>query len=321
MSISLGKIRKALMGVSYKKATSFSEGNSPTWKLLEKSVLSAVAGYHATLESSKFEVLVPRLNEIELEFRGYAYEGAAMGLTGLDCFLPWKKQLQAFLAGPGSTHMYMVHIGAGETLALLHRRPERFLARLDPVLRWLVMDGYGFNKGFFARRRYVEKQAVPKHLSPYARRIFDQGVGRSIWFSAGANIERVAATIAAFPEARQADLWVGIGVACAYVGGADHAGIEALLKAAGPYGPWLAMGAAFVAKGRKLAGNIVPHTSLACEILCGVSSEEAAHILDWAFENLPLDGAEPAYAILQQRLLARFADRTEGVYQRKEAVQ
>jgi len=237
----LVKLRQALMGVSYKEAISFSEGNSETWKQLETAVLSAIEGYHATLESSKFEVLIPRLDALALELRGYAYEGAAMGLTALDCVLPWKKRLQTYLAGPGTPHIYMIHIGAGEALARLRRKPEPFIARLeDRTLCWLVMDGYGFHEGFFARKRYVDDKVVPAHLSPYARRIFDQGLGRSLWFSAGANVERIAATVAAFPMNRQADLWVGVGVACAYVGGVDHPTVEAFQQAAGPYQSYMA---------------------------------------------------------------------------------
>ncbi len=317
--IDLGKLRRSILGVSLKEATSFSEGDSETWKQLETAVLSAVEGYHATLDSSKFEVLIPRLDSVALELRGYAYEGAAMGLTGLDCVLPWKKRLQAYMAGPGAPHIYMVHIGAGEALARLRRKPEPFIARLqDRTLCWLVMDGYGFHEGFFKRKRYIDEKVVPAYLSPYARRIFDQGLGRSLWFLAGANVERIAASIAAFPESRQADLWVGIGVACAYVGGIDRAAIEALQKAAGPFAPYMALGIAFVAKGRQRAGNPVPHTDLACRVLWGLSSEHAAHIVDVGFQALPLDGPKPAYEILQQRLLAQFAERAEVVSQSKE---
>jgi len=320
VAFSLGTLARSLIGVSHQEATSFSEGNSKTWHHLEAAVLTAVEGYHATLDSSKFERLIPRLEAIEPSMRGFAYEGAAMGLTGMDCFLPWKKRLQAYIAGPGSAHIYMVHIGAGEALARLRRKPEPFIARLeDRVLCWLVMDGYGFHEGFFSRHRYVDEQIVPAHLSSYARRIFDQGVGRSLWFSTGANVDRIAATIATFPQARQADLWVGVGVACTYVGGVDFAAIEALQRAAGRYEPQMVMGAAFVAKGRQRAGNPVLHTDLACEVLCGISSEAAAHILDVAFESLPIDGVEPAYEILQQRLLAQFAAPAESAYRRKEA--
>jgi hypothetical protein len=257
---------------------------------------------------------------VPLEMRSYAYEGAAMGLTGLDCMLPWKKRLQAYMAGPGAPHIYMVHIGVGEALALLRRNPEPFIARLeDRVICWLVMEGYGFHKGFFSPRRYIGEQVVPTYLSPYGRRIFDQGLGRSIWFLAGANVEDITATIAAFPVDRQADLWVGIGVACTYVGGVDRSTVEALQKASGPYEPQMAMGAAFVAKGRQLAGNPVPHTDMVCDILWGLIADQAADITTAAFRNLPTDGPEPAFEILQQRILAEFAERTERAYQQKEA--
>ncbi len=322
MSFSFRQLRRSLLGVSQKEATAFSEGNTETWKQLEAAVLAAIEGYHATLDGSKFEVLVPRLNKVPLELRGYAYEGAAMGLTGLDCMLPWKRRLQAYMVGPGSPHIYMVHIGAGEALARLRRKPEPFIARLpDRVLCWLVMDGYGFHEGFFSRRRYIDEQVVPVHLSSYARRIFDQGLGRSLWFTSGANVDKIATIIASFPLARQADMWIGIGVGCGYVGGVDRGAIETLRALAGPYRPQLALGAATVAKGRHRAGNPAPHTNLASEILCGVSSERAAQILDVAFENLPTDGPEPAFEILQQRLLAQFVRPATGVSQREEATQ
>jgi hypothetical protein len=189
----------------------------------------------------------------------------------------------------------------------------------DRILCWLVMDGYGFHEGFFARRRYVERQEVPGHLSSYARRIFDQGVGRSLWFTEGANVQRISASIARFPLSRRADLWAGIGVACAYVGGIEGAAIVALRQAALPHTPYLAMGAAVVAKGRQRAGNPAPQTDLACEILCGITSVEAAEVLDRAFAGLPLNGPKPAYEILQQRLLARFTGSPSEAFVRQEA--
>jgi hypothetical protein len=319
VALSLKKLRRSLLGVPQKKATAFSKGDTAAWKYLETVVLTALEGYHATLDSSKFEVLIPQLDMIPLEMRSYAYEGAAIGLTALDWMLPWKKRLRAYIAGPGAPHIYMVHIGIGESLSLMHRRPEPFMAHLeDRVLCWLVMEGYGFNRGFFSRRRYIDRLGIPAHLSRYARRIFDQGLGRSIWFLDGANVERIAESIAAFPAARQADLWVGIGVACTYVGGVDRSTVEALQQAAGPCEPHMAMGAAFVAKGRQLAGNPVPHTDMVCDLLWGLTAERAAYKTTVAFENLPADGPEPAFEILQQRLLAQFAERRERVYQQKE---
>jgi hypothetical protein len=320
MTFSLRKLRRSLLGVSPKEATSFIGGNSERWHHLATVVLSALEGYHATLDSSRMEEFVPQLDKVALELRGYAYEGAAMGLTGLDCMLPWKHRLQEYLDGPGSPHIYMVHIGAGEALARLRRKPEPFINRMkDHTVSWLVMEGYGFHEGFFHRPRYVEKKVVPQHLSKYAQRIFDQGLGRSIWFTEGANIGRVAATIGTFPVERQADLWLGIGVGSTYVGGLERPEIETLRSVAGPYAIYMAIGAAFVAKGRQRAGNPVPHTNLSCEVLCSLSADQAAHATDLAFLNLPANTPQEAFETLQQRLLARLSTQSEPVYQKKEA--
>ena len=320
MRSTVSKILKIVIGVSPKEALSFSAGNTVAWRQLEKSVLAAIDGYHATLEDHRLATLIPRLNTIESELRGFAYEGAAMGLTGLDCVLPGSKSLKAFLEGAGSAHQYMVHIGIGEALARLRRQPERVLSQFDPVLRWLVVDGYGFHEGFFAPRRSIEAQARPAHLSPYARRIFDQGLGRAIWFLHGADVDRVRTRIHAFPPARHADLWSGIGVACAYAGGITDTALERLRREAHPYTAHVAMGAAVVAKGRQRAGNPAAHSDLACTILCGVSSDQAAAITDGAFQNLPVNGKTPAYAILQQRLISHFA-LPSAIYDQEEMMQ
>ncbi|MEU8238198.1 DUF1702 family protein [Actinoplanes missouriensis] len=308
MSTSLSRLRRAVMGVPDREVTRFLRGDTPNWRHLETVVRSAVGGYHAVLDGSALEDLIPRLDATPPDLRGYAYEGAAMGLTGLDLFLPFGSRLRRYLDGPGSPHIYMVHIGAGEALARLRRRPEPFLARLpDPALRWLVLDGYGFHEGFFKPRRFVTEQRVPAHLSAFGRRVFDQGVGRSIWFASGAEVDEIAATIATFPAHRCADLWLGVGVACGYVGGMDAATVRALRAAAGRHAPRLAVGTAFVAKGRIRAGNPIPDTGIACEVLCGMSDREAARHVDRAFEDLTDTPSRPAYGHLQDRLEAVFS--------------
>ncbi len=311
MTTALGKLRKSLFGIPSEKAVFSRPGFAKeAWLRFQPVAHSLVEGYHATLEDSQFEVLVPRLDAVEAELWGFAYEGAGMGLAALDIMAPWKNRLQAFVDGPASAHIYPIYVGVGLALARLRRNPERFLARLDPLLCWVVVDGYGFHEGFFSWRRTVEQKITPAHFSSYAHRLFDQGLGRSIWFASGALVERVAATITTFPTHRQADLWSGVGLACSYAGGASRSEIEALLTVAGPYRPQLARGAAVAAKGRRQAGNPAPHTELACQIFCGLSSEQAAHILDGASRDLPTNGIEPAYEIWRQRTQAQFAARS-----------
>jgi hypothetical protein len=329
VTFSLGKLLKPFFRISattFKTMAAERYGYEPdmdkTWLSFEPVARTLVEGFHMTLDDSRFEVLVPRLEAVEPEMRGIAYEGAGMGLMLLDSLFPWKKRLQDFLDGPGAAYSCLVCIGAGLVLPRIPRRPERFLAQLDPLLRWFVMDGYGFYEGFFSWRSSVEQQVIPARISGYARRAFDQGLGRSLWFATGANVERIVATISAFPAARQADLWSGIGLACAYAAGVvDRATIKALQTAAGAYKAQMAVGAAIAAKFRQQAGTTALHTNLACDVLCGRSSEMVAHITDVARKDLPVDGIEPAYEIWRQRLGAQFAASGAPLYQHAEAIQ
>src|SRR5581483_9682022 len=102
MSTLLQKLRRRLLGVSPARATFFSRGDSALWRQLENAALTELQGYHLALEASRFAALIPRLDALPLEMRSYAYEGAAMALTGLEVLLPWRKRLDAYLAGPGS---------------------------------------------------------------------------------------------------------------------------------------------------------------------------------------------------------------------------
>ena len=52
-----------------------------------------LGGYHTALEQGKPERVAAELEGIEPELRGFAYEGAAMGLTLLDSLTPWRPAL------------------------------------------------------------------------------------------------------------------------------------------------------------------------------------------------------------------------------------
>jgi hypothetical protein len=305
--VSVGNLLRPFFGISREEATTFSTDDSKTVHRLETVIATVTKGCHATLQDSRSEALVSRMKAIDPELRGFGYEGIGTGLMAMDCLLPWRDRTKAFVSGPGSPYIYAIHIGAGLALARLRRQPERFLSRLDPVMCWMAIDGYGFHEGFFARRRHVEQQVLPAHLSPYACGVFDNGLGRSIWFLAGGDIDRASATIGAFPQARQADLWNGVGLACGYTGGVERVAIEALRQAAGPHSAQLAVGAAIAANARQRAGSPAPYAELACEVLCGASIEKTSHLVDIALQNLPIDGAEPAYKVWRQRLETQFA--------------
>ncbi len=319
----LGRLRKLMFGISVEETTvarrGFGVSNQDVGHYLEEIGRVFVLGYHAALMDPNPESLTEYLKEaVEIEYQGFAFEGAAMGLTLLDLLTPWTaNRLQRLADGPGNEHYYMIHVGAGWALARLKRGVEGQLKRLDPVVGWLAVEGYGFHEGYFSWRDYIEKQAPPpKNLRGYACRVFDQGLGRSLWFVKGANVKRMAAIINAFPTSRQADLWSGVGLACGYAGGVNSDSIKALDTAAASYHPYLAQGVVFAAATRARAKNPVAHTELACQIVCNLSLHEAAQLANSARKNLPFDDPtqvrlEPAWEIWRQRVQAQFATQQE----------
>jgi len=267
-----------------------------------------VSGYHTALECDDSAALTASLNAIPEEMRGFAFEGAAMALCLLDCLMPWRRsRLDAFLTGPAADHTYMVHVGAGWALARLKRRVDGPLQRWDPLLRWLAIDGYGFHEGYFHPQLAIERQERPGQWSGHTLCVFDQGLGRSLWFVNGADPDRIQATIHRFAPNRHADLWSGVGLACAYAGGVDRAMVEATRCAAGPFLPELAQGAAFGAKARQRADNPADHTEIACRVFCSMSAADAARVTDAALVDLASEGAQPAYAIWRRRIQNRFS--------------
>jgi hypothetical protein len=277
---------------------------------LEEIGRTFIAGYHAALESDDLNCLAGRLALMDSALCGFAFEGAAMALSLLDGVVPRSSRFQRFLGGPGADHPYMLHIGAGwacARLPWLRLRMEASTASMDPLLRWLAIDGLGFHEGYFAWPRVGVRQQVPRGIRGYAQRAFDQGLGRSIWFVSCGCPERASRIVEQFAQSRRADLWSGVGLASAYAGCCTEQDLAELAVTAGEYRAELAQGAAFAAKARLRAGNPAPHTERACAAFCGIPAREAADITDNALKNLPNGGPEPAYEIWRRRIQQEFA--------------
>jgi hypothetical protein len=305
-------LKRRLFGISPEEASfarrGFSPGDPPVQDRLEQIGRIFLQGYHEALEEPDARLLSLRLNTIEGDLRGFAFEGAGMALGLLDLLTPWRRdRLRSLLNGPGQGHVYLLHVGLGWALARLSRRVERHSILPDPLLRWLVLDGYGFHEGYFHWPVSVQRQTVPSSIHGYGRRAFDQGLGRSLWFVCCADPERIAAVTRRFAAARRADLWSGIGLASAYAGGVDYVTLEGLLVVAGEYHPQLAQGVAFAAKARERGGNPAGVTEMACAVICEMRASEAAELTDKALVDLPSDGVDPAYEVWRKRIQANWA--------------
>ena len=251
-------------------------------------------GYHAALQVNEPGALSEKLEQVELEYRGFAYEGAAMALALQDAITPRSNRLTDFMAGAGRRHIYMLHVGAGWACARLpwvRRSIETFICKFHPVLRWLVLDGYGFHQGYFHFKTPLI--SALNRFSIGARHVFYQGLGRSLWFIHGCDPHQISKTISSFPTLYQCDAWSGIGLACAYAGGAALPDLQDLIALAGHFDSALAQGAAFAAKARQLAGNEAAHTEQACAVLAGVSAEQAATVCDSTLAQIDKNSPSP----------------------------
>ena len=253
-----------------------------------------LVGYHGALQERELQALSNRLEQVALEFRGFAYEGAAMALALLDAITRGSSRLTELMAGPGKQHIYMLHVGAGwayARLPWLRRRIESVTCKFDPVLRWLILDGYGFHQGYFHFKKPLS--SALSRLSVGARHVFYQGLGRSLWFVHGCDPHQISKTISSFPALYQCDAWSGIGLACAYAGGAAASDLQEFVSVAGRFDSALAQGTAFAAKARQLAGNPAEHTEQACAALAGVNAEQAAALCDRALAQITRDSSSP----------------------------
>ncbi len=284
-------------------------------ELLETVGRMFIAGYSYAAEAAAIDDAAGKLATVPSRFRGFAYEGAAMGFAIRDGLpLGSSQHVHRFLAGDGSKHVYTAYVGVGWAMARLPRfrwpDPDGF----DPLLRWLVLDGYGFHQAYFHTNRYVHEQHqhaefpwIDRYRAGYALRAIDQGIGRALWFVGGADPGRVTTLIERFADNRKADLYSGAGLAATYAGGADEDELHAFWDEAGPYRGQVAQAAAFAAEARVHGDVVVPHTDLAARIFCGMTPERAARITQDARAGLPADGAVPAYETWRQSIANEFA--------------
>lgn len=237
-------------------------------------------GYQIAFKAEQLADIAPQLNAaVEPELRGFAFEGVGTALAQRQVQTR-QNVVEAFANGPGAAYETYIYVGMGLMIGKSGIPLEPHLAALNSSRAWLVIDGYGFEHGLSHWRECLEAQTIPPLLTGFACRVFDQGLGRSIWFIDGTDAERIPKTIAAFPDARKADLWGGVGYACSYAGGIEPSTVETLATAAGPYKAMMAQAAAIAARSRQLLNNPSVYTEQACQVLCGMSAQQAAQKIE-----------------------------------------
>lgn len=247
------------------------------------------AGYNAAIAPRACRTLA----DMPHELRGFAVEGAAMSSALADLItLSGGRRLRALSGEYGDRYVHLIHVGAGWAFARLRRRPWRGVRFGQPVLRWLAWDGWGFHQAFFGADDVLERQGIEPAARGEARPVRDQGIGRALWFYAGADPSAIAAVIGRFPRQRQPDLWAGIGLAASYTGAQPPPVANRLARDGRAYRAHLGQGAAFAAKAHLLSGRVPEASAAVIEILAGAPPEVAAGWTDSCLRDAVADGAD-----------------------------
>lgn len=291
-----------------------------TTERLEAIPRSVVCGFEWGIEIGRRCELERRLDLVQPDLRGFAYEGATMAATVRDVLPGGGGRTRDLLHNGGRRHIFLAYIGIGFAMARLPKPlwrkvlPDLSESPYHPVMSWLAVDGYGFDRAYFDTARWVGEQQVPAAYpwqgSPeYFPRAFDQGVGRALWFVHGGRADAVAAAVHRFAESRRPDLWSGVGLAATFAGGAP--GLARLRELSGPAWPELALGVVFAIKARDYAGHVPQHSVRAAGDLARLSVREAVGIADGT-APAPVTGVVPArerapeYERWRERIRARL---------------
>lgn len=220
-------------------------------------------------QNHELEEIISFLDTEPAEFRSVAYESASMEIALHELSIgnelsTWKK----FYQRSARAHPFHVDIGLGWAFAKKEISPTPYFESLQRVMKWMVFDGIGYYNGLFHGRRTVKNQLIPFGIDSQDLQGFDQGLGRRLWYISKGNVNELHQLIQAFHLSRHADLWRGVGIACAYVGGSDKSSLEELLKYSSDFLGQLCTGLTLAAISRNSSNSINSDTELACEIIC-----------------------------------------------------
>lgn len=317
-----GAIRRLVLAPSLEDVTFAGRGFAviPTdaTRAMEAVPRAVVLGFEWGIDGGDLNDLTRRLDMVDPELRGFAYEGATMALTIKDS--TGGQRTRALLDGPGLPHLLLCYIGIGFAMARLPRPlwkkilPDLQPSLFHPTMSWLCVDGYGFDLAYFHTRKWVDEQRVPEPYPwlghpEYFPRAVDQGIGRALWFIHGGVPDAVIEGVTRFPEQRQGDLWSGVGLAATFAGGCAPEGLVNLREAAGTHYANLGLGSVFAATARTAAGLMPEHSAQTLEALTGLSPQDAVTLAATTHPDPDEPRTEPHYEAWRANLRAELITR------------
>ena len=228
---------------------------------------------------SDLQKIVAFCENAQPEFTSIAYEAASMQIalrdfTEYNSLQNWKYFADELV----KPHAAQIYAGLGWAVAQEVFDVEQVIESFPPLLRYRVADGCGYYDGTFRNRQTVRMKAVPTYISEKALPAYYQGLGRSLWYISKGDAAKTNELLFGFPAVHHADMWRGVGIAVAYVGGCDEATLIDLKTFPSNFLPQFKCGVALAARSRMQAGSITEDTELCSHIICNCSAAEATQI-------------------------------------------
>lgn len=223
--------------------------------------------------------LIEYLEHTEEEFSSIAYESASMAIALKDFEIDtFPHTWLSFANGPAAAHQAQVYVGLGWAIAKSNFPFLTAVEKLNAQLYFRIADGCGYYDGSFKHRRTVTNQELPVYLPAAALPMYDQGIGRSIWYTEKTDIHKIRSKIETFATGRHGDLWRGVGIAVAYVGGCNDEDLKTLLKYAATNAVQLAYGAGLAARSRTMANTMTADTDRSSRLWFALTADDVQTI-------------------------------------------
>lgn len=250
--------------------------NTAVEKMEKIRVLFQAAKFYSSNENN-IECIVEYCESADKEFRAIAYEAASMEI-GLRDFRENNslKNWKYFTNERAKPYTAQVYAGLGWAVAQQSLLLENVITDFPALLKYRIADGCGYYDGTFRHRAVIRNKHFPSGISDKTMKAYFQGLGRSLWYNAKADVQKTKEWIETFDEKNWADMWRGAGVAVAYVGGCDETLLKELKTKCEKYFPQLSCGIALAVRSRTEAGNVTAGAELCARFFTKRNASELA---------------------------------------------
>lgn len=219
----------------------------------------------------------PELQPFFLEGIGMA---AAISDNFMPRFIPLLKRdlLSDLLQDFGSGHQEFILRGAGRGLAEIPPfNLYSIVEKYPPSVRWFIIDGYGFQRGYFSIPKNRSSYNSPNFRYPYFERAYAQGLAGCLGFYLADQPHLATEYIKRMSGFDPYDLWSGLGSTVALLGAMDLESYLIWLNSDSSLKPYLATGIAFAARLLIPAGFNYQHLDEYAKNVWGLTAKDLAH--------------------------------------------